>query len=349
MANRIFAITAARETVTLDQQGRAQVSFTVSNTSPKSLAGRAKLVALGSTKEAWLTLEGEPERKFAKGESHQFTVRIAVLPGTAAGKYAFRLNIISVENPDDEFTEGPSVSLEVKELAPAAPPPRKFPWWIIAVAAVVIVGAGLITWLLIPQNVTVPDMVGKSYEDAVKRLEVAKLKLASKSTKTTGTQKPGIVIEQNPKANAVSPVGSGVTLVVEVAPKTIPVPDVVGKPVSEAKKLLKDFTSHEVGQRITGKFSPGLVVEQNPPKDTNVAPGEKVTLIVEANSVEVPDVIGKSVGQAFEDIRSRGLKDQYKLAPNRGIDMWATVVWQSPEPLARVAPGGTVTFSAEHQ
>jgi WD40 repeat protein len=143
--------------VTLDNQGRAEVSFTASNTGPKSIAGRAKLVPLGSAKAAWLSLEGEQERNFAKGEAHQLTVHIAVPPGTPVGKYSFRLNIISVENPDDEFTEGPSVSFEVKELAPAAPPARKFPWWIVAVAAVVVLGAGIITWLLIPQKVKVPN------------------------------------------------------------------------------------------------------------------------------------------------------------------------------------------------
>ena len=92
MPTRIFAITAARETVILDNQGRAEVSFTASNTAPKSIAGQAKLVAIGSTKEAWLTLDGEPERKFAKGESHQFTVRIAVPPGTPTGNQVMRLS-----------------------------------------------------------------------------------------------------------------------------------------------------------------------------------------------------------------------------------------------------------------
>ena len=45
MPTRIFAITAARETVTLDNEGRAEVSFTASNTGPKSIAGRAKLIS----------------------------------------------------------------------------------------------------------------------------------------------------------------------------------------------------------------------------------------------------------------------------------------------------------------
>ena len=205
MANRLFAITVARETVILDDQGSAQVSFTVSNTGPKALAGRAKLVALGSTKESWLVLEGEAERNFAKGESHQFTVKIAAPPGTPTGKHVFRLNMISVENPDDDFTEGPSVSFEVKELAPAAPPPRKFPWWIVAVAGVLVLGAGIISWLLAPTGVAVPN--------------------------------------------------------------------VVGQPVDKAKALLKDFTYVEAGQKVTGKFPPNVVIEQNPAEGTKVAKG----------------------------------------------------------------------------
>src|SRR5262249_32281641 len=149
MPTRIFAITAARETVTLDNQGRADVSFTASNTGPKSIAGRARLVPLGSAKADWLSLEGEQERNFAKGEAHQLTVRIAVPSGTSVRKYSFRLNIISVENPDDEFTEGPSVSFEVKELTVAQAPARKFPWWIVAVSGRGVFWAGRIT-LLVP-------------------------------------------------------------------------------------------------------------------------------------------------------------------------------------------------------
>ena len=101
-------------------------------------------------------------------------MHIAVPPGTPVGKYSFRLNIISVENPDEEFTEGPSVSFEVKELAPAAVAPRKFPWWIVAVAGVLVLGAGLITWLLIPQEVAVPEMVGMPYQEAIKSLDAKK-------------------------------------------------------------------------------------------------------------------------------------------------------------------------------
>ncbi len=286
MANRLFAITVARETVILDDQGSAQVSFTVSNTGPKALAGRAKLVALGSTKESWLGLEGEAERNFAKGESHQFTVKIAAPPGTPVGKHVFRLNIISVENPDDDFTEGPSVSFEVRQLAPAAPPQRKFPWWIVAVAGVLVLGAGIITWLLLPGGIAVPGVVGMPYGDAVTTL--AKLQLAAE----------------------------------------------------------------EAGQRITGEFPPGVVVAQDPGKDTKVPKGKKVTLIVEAKSVLVPDVKGLTVVQAFAKLVSLQLKPKYKdVVDSEWPRVYRQVLadpvdWQSPEAGTRVAPDTIVTVDA---
>ena len=351
MPTRIFAITAARETVTLDNEGRAEVSFTASNTGPKSIAGRVKLVLVGATKAAWLSLEGEQERNFAKGEAHQLTVRIAVPPGTPVGKYSFRLNIISVENPDDEFTEGPSVSFEVKELAVAQAPARKFPWWIVAVAAVVVLGGGLITWLLIPQKVTMPEVVGKSLEEAEKSLKDANLKLV-KETKVSGKQKPGFVIEQNPdpKKEKSVRVGSEVKLVVEVAPTTVAVPPVVGKPTSEAKDLLKDrdLAYEEADKRITGKVSPGRVVEQNPAEGAKVRPGTKVAVIVEAESVEVPDVIGvpaDKVGPIFEV-----KKLQYSVIGRpiiTGKVTVGTIAHQSPEKDQRVPVGTRVELAAE--
>jgi serine/threonine-protein kinase len=166
--------------------------------------------------------------------------------------------------------------------------------------------------------------------------------------KVSRTQKPGIVIEQNPKAKEVVRVGTEVKLVVEVAPNTIPVPDVVGKPISEAKKLLKDFTSDEVGQRFTGKFSPGVVIEQNPPKDTNLEPRKKVALFVEAESVTVPDVIGvpaDKVGPIFEV-----KKLQYYVIGQRiitGKVPVGAIAHQSPEKDQRVRVGTRVELAAE--
>src|SRR5262249_37671805 len=193
------------------------------------IAGRAKIVPLGSAKAAWLSLEGEQERNFAKGEAHQLTVHIAVPPGTPVGKYSFRLNIISVENPDDEFTEGPSVSFEVKEVTVAQAPARKFPWWIVAVAGVLVLGGGLITWLLIPQKIPVPDIVvvGKDINKAKVLLQDAKLRLRTEPK--SGGKEPGTIVDQNPKKDERVAPGTIITAFVEPEPRLRTEPKSGGK------------------------------------------------------------------------------------------------------------------------
>jgi beta-lactam-binding protein with PASTA domain len=349
MPTRIFAITAPSEMVTLDDQGRGQISFTASNTGPKSMAGRVKLVPLGSTKEPWLSLEGEQERNFAKGEAQQFTVKIAPPRGTPTGKYPFRLNLISVDNPDDEFTEGPSVSFEVKQLAPAAPPPRKFPWWIVALACVLVLGAGIITWLLLPQKVAVPDLVGKPYQEAVNSLSAVNLKSTSKDAESTGTEKPGIVVSQNPKGGEPVAPGTMITVFVEPEPKMVTVPDLIGVPVEKVAAILQGKFQYQVNDQrvITGKVSSGAIADQSPAKNQRVSPGTKVILTVEALSVQVPNLLGKSVDDAFAELRSLQLVPNYRDGDFAGkLAVLLPVKWQSPQPGVRVAPGTTVTVNA---
>ncbi len=374
MANRIFAITAAPETVTLDDHGHAQVSFTVSNTGPKSLAGRAKLIALGSTKEAWLTLDGEHERTFAKGESHQFTVKIATPPGTPSGKHAFRLNVISVENPDDDFTEGPSVSFEVKELAPAAPPPRKFPWWVVAVAGVLVLGAGIITWLLIPPKVTVPkvdddtkaavtgeaevdsikvgNLLGLSLEEARAIIEKDRLKYMV-LTKSTGAP-AGTIVDQQPKADERVAPGTLITVFVEL--EMVEVPDVIGVPADKVGPMFegRKLQYYVIGLPIiTGKVPVGTIAHQSPGALQRVRVGTRVELAAEAESVVVPDVRGKLIWgdgkeQTAEDkLRESNLREDLDA---RGIPLLtrgSRVASQSPEPGTRVAPLSRVTIYPE--
>ena len=140
-----FSITAATETVRLDAQGRGSNTFTVSNISGRSRRGRARLIPAEPGQASWLSLDGEAERDFTADGTHQYTVRIAVPPGTPAGRHTFGLDVVSVENPDEEWSQGPKVAFEV----PATAPPKKpFPWWIIAVILGLLLVGSLVVWLL---------------------------------------------------------------------------------------------------------------------------------------------------------------------------------------------------------
>jgi hypothetical protein len=139
-----FTITTAADSVRLDSQGRGSTTFTVSNRSGQPRRGRARPVPSSPEQASWLSVDGEAERSFSPDGTQQYTVRVASPPGAPTGRYTFGLDVVSVENPDEEWSQGPKVAFEV------APSPAKkpFPWWIVVVAAAVLLVGGLIAWLM---------------------------------------------------------------------------------------------------------------------------------------------------------------------------------------------------------
>lgn len=119
----LFDITAAATRVNLDQQRRGEISFTVTNTSGRSVRGRARVVPQGAASADWFVLEGQAERNFDVAGAQQYTVQIAVAPAAPNGSYLFRLDMVGVENPDEFYTEGPAVAFDVSSTPPPPPPP----------------------------------------------------------------------------------------------------------------------------------------------------------------------------------------------------------------------------------
>jgi hypothetical protein len=132
-----FAITVANNTVPLDKDQKGQALFTVSNMTSHVIHSRARIVSSSEAIASWLTLEGEAEGSLPAAGSQQYTVHIAAPPKSQAGEYTFHLNMVDLSNPDDNFTEGPTIKFVVE--APSAPASKPFPWWIVAVAVGVLI------------------------------------------------------------------------------------------------------------------------------------------------------------------------------------------------------------------
>jgi hypothetical protein len=133
-----FTVTTASGSVTLDASGTARASFTVTNTSPQALRGRLLARPRDPAKPDWFSIEGESIRDFPPNTAEQVVVHVEVPPGSPPGTYSFRLDAVSEDEPDENFTEGPYVGFDVA-TPPPPPPPKKFPWWILA-----LVGAALL-------------------------------------------------------------------------------------------------------------------------------------------------------------------------------------------------------------
>jgi hypothetical protein len=169
MAKSFAITTTATAPLKADAKGHTQVVFTVTNTSARPVRGLGKVKPLGDTKREWLRLEGEAERDFAAGATQQFTVNFAGPSTPAAGKpgagttestaaapappppppkYPFRLDLVSAQNPDEDFTEGPVVTVEMMPAPVVNGGGSK--WWIlILIAAVVLIGIIVLVIVLV--------------------------------------------------------------------------------------------------------------------------------------------------------------------------------------------------------
>jgi hypothetical protein len=134
---RTFEITASRHSVELKAGARAEVSFTVTSRADHPLVGRTAVRVGEGTDRGWVTVS--PDRlQFSEGGTEQVTLTFEVPPGAAPqGRHEVTLVVANEENPDDDWTESAGVAITVGE----ADDGPSFPWWAVAVGAVVLIVA----------------------------------------------------------------------------------------------------------------------------------------------------------------------------------------------------------------
>jgi len=318
MAKTFTITTTAPDTIRTDARGHAEAVYTVTNTTARPVRGMAKAAALDSTKEGWLQITGEADRDFAAGSTQQFVVTFdapvaAPKPAGSGGatpaadtattdKYGFRLIVALATNPDEDFTEGQAVRVEL----PKAEPPKEtkpFPKWIfIPIAIVLLLVIGLVVWLMVrggskPKVFVIPDVAGVAQADAQARLESECDNGTGCVVVTVGpvadnTVAKGNAIGTDPVAGTEVEVGSPVTLIVSNGPEANPVetfklPAVANVAEAAAKSSLEKACKKqegcvqvEVSSLTDAKVPSGMAIRTEPEADSEVEVGSKVKLFV---------------------------------------------------------------------
>jgi beta-lactam-binding protein with PASTA domain len=299
---RVFNITAPTSTIALDGQGRGEIAFTVANASGRPLRGRAVLVPQDSSQKGWLTIAGEAERDFPAGGVQQFSVQVAAPAGSKPGNYTLRLDAFSVQNPDEDYAQGATVAFTV----PMPKNGHHFPWWIVAVAGVLII-AGVTTWLLLRGRVTVPDVTGKTLIDANTALAQVNLKVGNVTNVLSTATNVDKVLSQSPAAGQSARGGSGVDVQVGVA--IVVVPTLVGKTYADAVSALH-AAALDAGN-VTNVNQPGAkpsqVLASNPVAGNSVKSHTPIDLTIQQENVPVPNLVGQPFQAAVAMLTSANL------------------------------------------
>ncbi len=115
-----FAITSPTNRVVLDRRREAQAAFTVINQTGHQVRAQTYIVAVGTTDPRWLSVVGKAERELLVDAAEPIFVEVAVPRDVSAGQYPFRLDVASVDMPNEEWGRGPVVIFEC--LEPEQPP-----------------------------------------------------------------------------------------------------------------------------------------------------------------------------------------------------------------------------------
>jgi len=128
-----------------------------------------------------------------------------------------------------------------------------------------------------PRPVDVPDVTGKTYDEAASMLQAVHLRPQQKGV-YSDTVPAGKVVSTTPAAGSTAHVGDSITVNVSKGPRPIQVPDVVGDKDSDAKKILEHAGFHVEERSLPG--GPHEVLHQSPGGGSMAPPGSTVTIFV---------------------------------------------------------------------
>ncbi len=165
------------------------------------------------------------------------------------------------------------------------------------------------------KEIEIPNVIGKSFEDAKKTLENAGIDWKEGEYQFSTEQDKDYIINQSIKGKIEEKLikDTVVELTISKGKDAKKVPDIVDMTFDEAEKIIRDsgFKANRV-MEYNDKVDLGVVIKQQPEADELLAKGEEITIFVsqgkEKAMVTMPDVTLISEEQGITLIKSKNLK-----------------------------------------
>lgn len=217
---------------------------------------------------------------------------------------------------------------------------------ILLITAGLIIGLILLPKLFYVNNVQVPDVAGKTFEQAQQLIENKNLSAVRKN-QSSSTVKKGTVISQNPDAGTEVKAGTYVTLFVSAGSQEISVENYVGYDRSSLTTQLQDAGYKNIvwhGQE-SSTVPEGEVMRQTPAAGQKVVPGDTVlelTYSTGTPQVIVPDLRGKPKDEVNQLLQAQGLSADYSVGDFSDTVPQGNALDQDPAPGSKVAKGSSI-------
>jgi serine/threonine-protein kinase len=231
---------------------------------------------------------------------------------------------------------------------PAPPPPQAkrsaVPWLLVALLLLASAVVGYIVYQQLQgsDQVKVPDVRGFTKQQAQTQLTAAGFTTVVDHKASKKVVK-GQVIDTSPQHGSEAHKGSKVTIIVSSGPKSVTLPNLRGKSVSDATQTIVSLGLPSPQQQlITSKLAAGKVVRTDPAPGP-VAPDTVVTLFVSNGNVKVPNVVGMTCNDATNTLSGSNLQATCTNTPSDTVPA-GQVISQAPSAGAQTPQGSTVSL-----
>jgi serine/threonine-protein kinase len=194
-------------------------------------------------------------------------------------------------------------------------------------------------------KVTVPDVVGRTEEEARTLLQAKSLRV--NSAQVFSAEPVGTVVAQDPSSGESVVQGTSVRINVSQGPRPVSLPNVLGQSYDSAAATLTAL-GFLVGQVDVDANEPaGTVVDMDPPAGSDQPPGTKIILSVSRGpqTTAVPDTEGLDRATAVAQLRNAGFRVAVQEQDTDNPDEDGIVVSQDPSGGSQAELGATISIT----
>lgn len=163
------------------------------------------------------------------------------------------------------------------------------------------------------KEVTVPSLVGLTYEKAKKEAEILGLSVEIIATEISDKEE-GTVLKVSPNPGSTIKKDTILKLTVSGGEQTFSMPDLSNYEVTNIKKRLNEegFTNFTINEVYNDTVEVGYLISQSPAAKTQIKKDTQITIVIskgaEIKLVEVPSVVDKTESIAKTELEALNLK-----------------------------------------
>jgi serine/threonine-protein kinase len=193
--------------------------------------------------------------------------------------------------------------------------------------------------------------VGKTFEDASAILQKTGFVAQQGESRYHKSIPANIVLQQDPPAGSRQKRGTSVVLALSAGQKSAEVPVTSNMSQQQARIAIENtgLTLGNVTEQLSDQPR-GLVVSSSPPAGTRMDLPGAVDIVLSKGpaTIQVPDLYGRSVGEARSMIEQLGLRIAGISRDTSSLQPENTIIRQFPEAGKTVSAGGPVSLTVSH-